>query len=76
MKNENYKSSCSVVVKRSPAVSGRKSNKTISASSINGTLIVNNLGKSVSKNINAIDKTLNESRKIIPLDKSNSLIKA
>jgi hypothetical protein len=79
MRKENYEGSCSVVIKRSPAVNGRKINKTLAASSLTGTIIVNgknDLSKSVSKNINSIEKALKESNKIIPWANNISANKA
>ncbi|WP_163103073.1 hypothetical protein [Peribacillus alkalitolerans] len=71
MRKENYQTSGSVVIKRSPAVNGRKINKPMErVSNLPASLVVgtgkSNLHKSVSQNIISLGRVLKESDKIMP----------
>lgn len=72
---ENYQRSDSSIVKRSPAVSGRNVNKSISGSALNSSLTVRSkcgyTSRSISQNINSLEKVLKESDKIMPRSSNN-----
>ncbi|MEH6989610.1 hypothetical protein [Cytobacillus firmus] len=66
----NYKLASSIVVKRSPASSGRKSLVSSAFSPAKGISVSSSLRKSMTQNINSLNKVLRESEKIIPRTES------
>ncbi|KQL52188.1 hypothetical protein AN964_00610 [Heyndrickxia shackletonii] len=76
MRKEDYEHDSSVIIKRSPAVSGRKNLNTLSASSLKCSIvvrsnppIVKSVSNAIAKNIFTLDKVLRESNEILPWDR-------